>query len=111
METRAETRTEASTDAGISTAGRTDEQRLGYIQQLRWRSRRGLLELELLLLPFATDRLDSLDEVTLGEYERLLVCEDLDIYDWLQQRSAPDDDSLRKIVTAIRDYQQSLKRT
>jgi antitoxin CptB len=79
-----------------------------YVQQLRWRSRRGLLELELLLLPFASDRLDQLSVDKLQAYERLLECEDLDIYDWLQQRSIPADASLIEIIAAVRDYQASL---
>jgi len=86
------------------------EQSRNRIQQLRWRSRRGLLELELLLLPFASDCLEMLDEDGLNDYERLLSCEDLDIYDWLQQRSVPEDDTVLSIVTAISDYQQSFKR-
>jgi len=109
-ETRTETLTENRIEVDTLSADGSDEQRVNYIQQLRWRSRRGLLELELLLLPFATDCLDTVAEAALGDYERLLGCEDLDIYDWLQKRSAPDDDSLLKIVAAIRDYQQSLKR-
>ena len=79
-----------------------------YLQQLRWRSRRGLLELELLLLPFASDRLDQLSVDELQAYERLLGCEDLDIYDWLQQRSDPADASLNEIIAAVREYQASL---
>lgn len=91
-------------------SGTVAEQRRNRIQQLRWRSRRGLLELELLLQPFASDCLELLDEDGLSEYERLLSCEDLDIYDWLQRRSVPDDDTVLSIVSAISDYQQSLKR-
>jgi antitoxin CptB len=82
---------------------------MNYLQQLRWRSRRGLLELELLLLPFATHRLELLDPHSLRDYERLLACEDLDIFDWLQQRATPEDNSLVKIAAEIRDYQRSLK--
>lgn len=76
--------------------------RSDHLQQLRWRSRRGLLELELLLLPFARECLDTLDADELHSYEQLLACEDLDIYDWLQQRSAPTDPSLQPIVDQVR---------
>jgi antitoxin CptB len=78
-----------------------------YLQQLRWRSRRGLLELELLLLPFARDRLDALSVAELQSYEQLLACEDLDIYDWLQLRSQPAEPSLQQIVELIRAHQRS----
>jgi antitoxin CptB len=78
-----------------------------YLQQLRWRSRRGLLELELLLLPFARDRLASVSAAERQSYERLLACEDLDIYDWLQQRAEPADASLVPIVELIRAHQRA----
>jgi len=78
-----------------------------YLQLLRWRSRRGLLELELLLLPFAAERLEQLGSDDLRSYERLLGCEDLDIYDWLQQRCTPQDPDLVEIVAAIRQHHAS----
>jgi antitoxin CptB len=78
-----------------------------YLQQLRWRSRRGLLELELLLLPFAGERLTEISTELLGDYERLLECEDLDIYDWLQSRSQPEDGSLEGIVSEVSAFQAS----
>lgn len=78
-----------------------------YLQQLRWRSRRGLLELELLLLPFARERLTEISSELLSDYERLLECEDLDIYDWLQARSQPGDRSLQRVVSEVRAFQAS----
>ena len=83
----------------------TPDSKTDYLQQLRWRSRRGLLELELLLLPFAQQRLAELSPEQLDSYEQLLECEDLDIYDWLQQRSQPTDASLQMIVDLVRDHQ------
>ena len=79
--------------------------RSNLLRQLRWRSRRGLLELELLLLPFAADCLDGLSAQQLQDYERLLGCEDLDIYDWLQGRSEAPDPSLRDIVRRVSEHQ------
>ena len=78
-----------------------------YLQQLRWRSRRGLLELELLLLPFARDRLASLSAADRQSSEQLLACEDLDIYDWLQQRARPPNASLQQMVELIRAHQRA----
>ncbi|HEY5645506.1 MAG TPA: succinate dehydrogenase assembly factor 2 [Pseudomonadales bacterium] len=53
------------------------------VERARWRSRRGLLELELLLAPFARDRLASLSEPLMSAYERLLAFDDLDVHAWL----------------------------
>lgn len=73
-------------------------------RQLYWRSRRGLLELELLLVPFVLERYADLPAAAQRSYERLLERDDLDIYDWLQGRSRPDDESLDAIITLIRDH-------
>lgn len=71
-------------------------------QALRWRSRRGLLELELLLLPFVDAQLASLSVPEKQCYARLLEHDDCDIFDWLQGRSDPDDLELVELVEAIR---------
>ena len=70
------------------------------LARVRWRSRRGALELELLLLPFVQTQLALLDDQALHDYSRLLDCEDWDIFDWLQQRSAPPPD-LAAIINRI----------
>ena len=59
------------------------------LERLRWRSRRGLLELELLLLPFVEARLGSLSEELLADFDALLGCEDMDLIEWLLARSEP----------------------
>ncbi len=66
-----------------------------------WRSRRGMTELEQILLPFVLDRFDALSSAQQQGYERLLDCEDWDIFDWLQGRSAAPDASLRELVALI----------
>ena len=70
-------------------------------RRLYWRSRRGLLELELLLVPFVLDCYADLDEQAQRSYARLLEFEDMDIYDWLQGRSHPEDETLAAIVALI----------
>jgi antitoxin CptB len=69
---------------------------------LRWRSRRGLLELELLLRPFVGARLASLSPGEKRDYARLLEHDDCDIYDWLMGRDEPDDAALVAIVRSVR---------
>lgn len=60
--------------------------------RLRWRSRRGMLELELLLQPFVSGRLETADGRLLAAFEKLLDCEDWDIFNWLQEReTAPSE--------------------
>ena len=69
-----------------------------------WRSRRGLLELDLLLPPFVKARFDALTDAQRSALARLLACEDQDIWDWFQQRSAPDDAELAELVELIRAF-------
>lgn len=70
-------------------------------RRARWRSRRGLLELDLLLAPFVEGHLDDLDATTCASYVALLANEDLDIFDWLQAKSPPPGD-LASIVAFVR---------
>jgi antitoxin CptB len=58
------------------------------IRQLTWRSKRGLLELELLLLPFVQDCLAELSRGELDQYARLLELDDLELYDWLRESAS-----------------------
>jgi antitoxin CptB len=66
-----------------------------------WRSRRGLLELDLLLPPFARDRYRLLDVAERSAFRALLECEDTDIWSWLQGRTTPETPELLGIVDAI----------
>ena len=53
---------------------------------LQWRSRRGMLELDVLLEPFTREALPTLDEKEQLTYIRLLECEDPGfvqlVYEW-----------------------------
>ncbi|MFV2091313.1 MAG: succinate dehydrogenase assembly factor 2, partial [Pseudomonadales bacterium] len=49
-----------------------DCERSTRLERLRWRSRRGLLELELLLLPFVDTEMGDLSDELLARFEKLL---------------------------------------
>ncbi|MFW6094422.1 MAG: succinate dehydrogenase assembly factor 2 [Pseudomonadota bacterium] len=84
-------------DSRPAPAGATDERRL------KWRSRRGMLELELALAPFVEHRLAGLGERERRTYLRLLEHDDWDIYEWIQGESEPADPELATLVAGIRD--------
>lgn len=71
------------------------------LKEIYWRSRRGMLELELKLVPFVRDEYRALSEEAASAYERLLAEEDWQIFDWLQGRDVPEDDALHDIVARI----------
>lgn len=71
--------------------------------RLFWASRRGMLELDLILLPFLEEVYPQLDEADQQRYQKLLECEDQDLFAWFLHRQQPEDSDLQKIVTIIRD--------
>ena len=73
------------------------------LERARWRSRRGLLELELLLKPFVDGGFERLTEAGKSEYERLLEHDDMDVHEWLIGRVEPPE-ALRAIVAEIRGF-------
>ncbi|MBN2871882.1 MAG: succinate dehydrogenase assembly factor 2 [Halothiobacillaceae bacterium] len=70
--------------------------------RLRWRCRRGLRELDLLLGPFAERRLPELTSAELDHLEALLTASDQDLQAWLLGRERPGDAALALLVEQIR---------
>ncbi|MDR2213925.1 MAG: succinate dehydrogenase assembly factor 2 [Pseudomonadales bacterium] len=56
------------------------------LKRLYWHSRRGMLELDLLLVPFASTQLADLTPQELEQYRALLAEEDQDLFLWLTRR-------------------------
>ncbi|TNF82698.1 MAG: hypothetical protein EP301_11830 [Gammaproteobacteria bacterium] len=83
-----------------STEVSEDNERL---ERARWRSRRGLLELELLLKPFVNGGFAALSDPLKQDYEHLLDYDDMDAYEWLLARAeAPPE--VQGIVREIRAF-------
>lgn len=74
--------------------------------RLLWASRRGMLELDLILQPFTQNNYDSLEESDQLRYETLLECEDQDLFLWLMNREQATDPDTHRIVQIIRDSRQ-----
>ncbi len=70
-------------------------------RRVYWHSRRGMLELDLILVPFVEQQYANLTEEQQHAYRALLACEDTEIYAWMMQRSQPEEESLRPIVQRI----------
>lgn len=71
--------------------------------RLFWGSRRGMLELDLVLLPFLDNVYPSLAQSDKESYWKLLECEDQDMFAWFLRREDPDDTSLQRIVDIVRN--------
>lgn len=76
-------------------------------KRLYWHSRRGMWELDLLLVPFLRDRYDDLSEEDQALYRALLEEEDQDLFSWLMRRNLPDEADRRRILLMIIDHAES----
>lgn len=70
-------------------------------RRIWWRSRRGLREVDLLLLPFVEDVLPGLGAEDRAVYLRLIDCEDTDLMGFLTRRETPEDPELAAMVERI----------
>ena len=60
-----------------------------------------MLELDLLLVPFAREVFESLSHSDQMLYSELLEEEDQDLFTWLMQRSVPNDPRFEPIIWQI----------
>lgn len=70
--------------------------------RLFWGSRRGMLELDLILLPFLENVYPTLAQDDKERYWKLLEAEDQDMYAWLINRETPQDSDLQRIVEIVK---------
>lgn len=70
-------------------------------KRLKWRSRRGMLELDLLLLPFLEEVYRDLPIEEQQAYVKLLEQDDPDLLEWFSQKSAPEEEDLKRLVAKI----------
>ena len=76
------------------------------MKRLFWHSRRGMLELDVLLVPFLQEAYPTLEAADKQRYQKLLECEDQDMFGWFMERSKPEDPDLQRIVEMILDRVQ-----
>ena len=72
--------------------------------RMRWASRRGLLELDLLLAPFVDACYQDLAEEDKRIFRRLVTSEDQDLMNWIMGREPVDDPELAASVALIRAH-------
>lgn len=69
--------------------------------RLRWRCRRGLLELDIVLRTFLDRGYDRLPPVEQKAFQELLDTPDTDLWSWLSGGSQPSKKELKEIVKKI----------
>lgn len=78
-------------------------------RRMTWASRRGLLELDLLLEPFMADHYSQLASDLRADYAALMHEADQDILNWIMGRVAVSRSELRPVVDAIRQATPGLR--
>ena len=72
--------------------------------RVKWASRLGMLELDLLLGPFVDHRYLALSERDQVRFQRLLDEQDQDLYQYLMGYSVPADAELAMAAQMVRDF-------
>ena len=75
--------------------------REGELNRLRWRSRRGMLELDLLLLPFFDEVFRDLEPRQQQTFVDLLEEDDPDLLMWFSRKDVPEDKDMAALVEFI----------
>ncbi len=71
------------------------------IRRLVWHSRRGMLELDILLLPFTENHYRHLNEIDQLAYRRMIDCEDQDLFNWFMEKSKSSDPEIQRIIEVV----------
>ena len=69
--------------------------------KLKWACRRGMLELDVLFEPFVDDAYDALSTEHKAHFQRLLACEDPDLFAWFMGHKKCEDEALSNMVQLI----------
>ena len=72
------------------------------VRKLRWKCRRGMQELDLLLLRYLDQRYAAAPEAERGVFLRLLDTEDDKLWHWFMGHDTPADAELLQLVQHIR---------
>jgi len=75
---------------------------MGDLNRIRWRCRRGLLELDLILMRFMDNHFDRLDPGQRELFNQLLDESDNDLLDWALGRGQPTDCRYLPVVELLR---------
>ena len=81
-----------------------EESATSELARVYWHSRRGMLELDLILMPFAVEVYAGLGTSDRDRYRSLLACEDIELYRWLVAGDPAPDSELAKMIDRVLDH-------
>ena len=71
--------------------------------KLYWAARRGMLELDIFLMPFVEHQYEKLTEADQQNFQALVECTDMELYYWLSDKE-PAPEEFVNMVDRIRQY-------
>lgn len=80
------------------------------LNQVSWRSRRGMLELDLILEPFVAEAFEGLAVEDQDRFVKMLEGEDQDMFRWFLKAEQPTDPDLAIIVGIILQHNAQRRR-
>ncbi len=72
------------------------------LKRLYWQCRRGMLELDELLMSFVRKQGDRLSAQDIEQFRKLLQTPDQQLLEWLMAREQPEDQGLIDVIKRIR---------
>ncbi|MEM6300673.1 MAG: succinate dehydrogenase assembly factor 2 [Pseudomonadota bacterium] len=78
----------------------SNDEEIDY-RQMRWASRRGMLELDLILGPFVEKHYPNLSADDKARYRALMGCQDQELFDWFLNKALPNELAHRHIIELI----------
>ncbi len=71
--------------------------------RVQWACRRGMLELDIAIMPFFKYEYDSLSDHDKQCFINLLRADDPDLFNWMMEHGEPADPELKRMVNLIRE--------
>ena len=73
------------------------------LSRLKWACRRGMLELDVLFMPFVEEAFNDLSYKDKELFERLLTCDDPDLWGWIMGHEDCADVELKRMIAIIKE--------
>lgn len=71
------------------------------LAKIKWSCRRGMKELDIMIMPFFEDVFGSLPDSEQADFVRLLEADDPDLFRYCMRKKTPEDPALATIVQKI----------
>ncbi|MDP2545279.1 succinate dehydrogenase assembly factor 2 [Photobacterium damselae subsp. piscicida] len=69
--------------------------------RVKWACRRGMLELDVIIMPFFEECFDGLSEQEQQDFIALLGCDDANLFKWVMNHGRSEDPALAAMVDKI----------